>query len=248
MALQTSLWAAGLAAHLLLLLVLVVRGHARRFPWFTALIVFYLLRSVIPQLPMTRHLDQASYVRLFWGFELGDILLRVLVLAELLWRAFQNSRISRGRIVAWSVAAIAAAAVPTVLMGPLPASQVWAAFAKGNLLVAFLSLALLAALIATRRSTGLSWRSAASRIAHGLAFYAVVFLVLEALRLWAPGAASFHSGHHATYFHYWMQLSAAGAYLLAIMYWAVGLWFTAPESARPTVAASGALSGPETAS
>lgn len=228
MAFQTSLWGAGLAAHLLLLLVLVVRGHARRFPWFTALIVFYLLRSVIPQLPMTRHLDQGSYVRLFWGFELGDILLRVLVLAELVWHAFKDSRVSRGRIVAWSVVAVAASAVPTVLMGPLPASQIWAAFAKGNLLAAFLSLALLAALIATRRTTGLSWRSAVSRIAHGMAFYAFVFLALEALRLWAPGAASPHGGQRVAYFHYWMQLSAAGAYLLTIVYWAVGLWFAAP--------------------
>ena len=40
------IWAAGLLGHLLLLGVLFARKRVHRFPWFTLLIVLYLLRSI----------------------------------------------------------------------------------------------------------------------------------------------------------------------------------------------------------
>ena len=40
------IWVAGLLGHLLLLGVLFARKRVSRFPWFTLLIGFYLLRSI----------------------------------------------------------------------------------------------------------------------------------------------------------------------------------------------------------
>jgi len=40
------IWAAGLLEHLVLLGVIFKRKRAARFPWFTLLIIFYVVRSV----------------------------------------------------------------------------------------------------------------------------------------------------------------------------------------------------------
>ena len=46
------IWAAGLLGHVLLLVVLFTRKRVTRFPWFTLLIFFYFLRTVLPVLEL----------------------------------------------------------------------------------------------------------------------------------------------------------------------------------------------------
>ena len=82
------IWAAGLLGHLLLLGVLFARKRVHRFPWFTLLIVFYLLRSValVTAFHFTGHpVHQFTTIIL----DLTDILLQCAVLAELTWIALE---------------------------------------------------------------------------------------------------------------------------------------------------------------
>jgi hypothetical protein len=224
--LQSSIWMAGLVAHLLLLLILLVRGRIARYPIFTALIVFYIVRSVLPEMSFTHTLSQTAYLWLFWSFEIGDVLLRALVLGEVIWHAFRGTQVQPVRVVAWSAVAVAASAALAVLAGPMQSILVWSIFAKGNVAVAILSLITLAVLIFTRPRTGLAWRSHEFAIGNGLAFYALVFLVLQGMRMWGGGAASPHaSGQHVSMLRLWMQASAAVAYLLVVFYWLVAMWF-----------------------
>ena len=224
--LQSAIWMAGLVAHLLLLLILLVRGRIARYPIFTALIVFYVVRSGAPEMAFTHSLSQTAYLWLFWSFEIGDVALRALVLGELIWHAFRSTQVQPVRVVAWSAVAIAASAALAVLAGPMQSILVWSIFAKGNVAVAILSLITLAVLILTRNRTGLAWRSHELAIGIGLAFYAFVFLVLQGMRLWGAGSASPHGGgEHATTLRLWMQASAAVAYLLVVFYWLVAMWF-----------------------
>ena len=223
--LQSSIWMTGLVAHLLLLLVLVVRGRVARYPIFTALIVFYVVRSVLPRMDFTHTLSQTAYLWLFWSFEIGDVVLRALVLGELIWHAFRGTQVQPARVAAWSAVAIAASAALAVVAGPMQSILVWSIFSKGNVAVAILSLVTLAALIFTRSRTGLAWRSHVFAICNGLAFYAIVFLVLQAMRLWGAGSASPHgSSEHVSTLRLWMQASAAVAYLLVVLYWLVAMW------------------------
>ncbi len=224
--LQSSIWMAGLVAHLLLLLILLVRGRIARYPIFTALIVFYVVRSVLPEMTFTHTLSQTAYLWLFWSFEIGDVVLRALVLGELIWHAFRGTQVQATRVVAWSAVAIAASAALAILAGPIQSILVWSIFAKGNVAVAILSLITLAVLILTRSRTGLAWRSHEFAIGGGLAFYAFVFLVLQGMRMWGGGVASPHAGgQHVSMLRLWMQASAAVAYLLVVFYWLVAMWF-----------------------
>ena len=227
--LQSSLWMAGLLGHLLLLLVLIVRGRVTRFPLFTLLIVFYIARTAIPQMSFTHTLGPTTFLWLFWGFEIGDILLRALVLGELLWIAFRPTTIPGTRVIAWSAVAVALAGALAMAIGPshppVQAMLAWSIFTKGNLAVAFLSLLVLAMLLFTRATTGLAPRSHVLAIAGGLAFYAFIFLLLQAIRLWGTGQPSPHGSGQLSYFRYWMRASAAGAYFAVVVFWIFSLWF-----------------------
>jgi hypothetical protein len=222
--LQSSVWMAGLVAHLLLLLILVVRDRVARFPLFAALIVFYIARTAIPQMAFTHTLSQTAYVWLFWSFEIGDVALRALVLGELLWHAFRGTQVQPLRVVAWSAVAVALSAALAVIAGPMQKILIWSIFAKGNVAVAILSLVALGALIFTRRRTGLAWHSHEIAVGGGLAFYALVFLVLQGMRLWGAGPASPHGGEHMSLLRHWMQASAAIAYLAVVFFLMVSLW------------------------
>jgi hypothetical protein len=236
--LQSSLWMAGLLGHILLLLVLVVRGRVSRFPFFTVLIAFYIARTAIPQMSFTHTLSPTAFLWFFWGFEIGDIVLRAVVLGELLWIAFRPTTIPGSRVIAWSAVAVALAGALAMAIGPshpqVQAMLAWSFFTKGNLTVAFLSVLVLAMLLFTRGTTGLSPRSQVFAIAGGLAFYAIVFLSLQAIRFWGSGQASPHGGgEHVSYLRYWMRSSAATAYLLVVYFWILRFWF----DDRPTAPA-----------
>ena len=229
---------AGLLAHLLLLLVLVVRGRVARFPLFTLLIAFYIARTAIPQMSFTHNLSPTAFLWFFWGFEIGDILLRAAVLGEVLWIAFRPTAIPGVRVIAWSAVAVALAGALTMAIGPshppVQAMLAWSIFTKGNLTVAFLSLLVLAMLLFTRSTTGLPARSHVLAIAEGLAFYAFVFLLLQATRYWGGGHANPHGGEHVSYLRYWMRFSAATAYLAVVLYWIASFWFDErPASPAP---------------
>src|SRR5450631_2207397 len=131
--LQSSLWMTVFVVHLLLLLILFVRGRVARYPIFTALIVFYVVRSVLPKMAFTHTLSQTAYLWLFWSFEIGDVVLRALVLGELIWHAFRGTQVQTARVMAWSAVAIAASLALAVLAGPGPTQSilVWSIYAKG---------------------------------------------------------------------------------------------------------------------
>ncbi|HVJ09596.1 MAG TPA: hypothetical protein VM554_14560 [Acidisarcina sp.] len=242
--LQSSVWMAGLVGHLLLVMVLLVRGRVARFPLFTALIIFYIVRTATPQMPFTHTLQPGTYMWLFWGFEIGDVILRALVLGELLRLAFKGTEVPLARVAAWSAVAVALSVALAVLAGPMQRMLVWSIFAKGNLAVAILSLLALVALIWTRGKTHLPWRSHIFAISSGLAFYALIFLSLQAMQLWGGSAANPH-GEHAAFLRQWMQASAAVAYLAVVLYWVVSLWLddgsarSAARGLRKPVAGAG---------
>ena len=91
-----------------------------------------------------------------------------------------------------------------------------------------------AMLLFTRATTGLAPRSHVLAIAGGLAFYAFIFLLLQAIRLWGTGQPSPHGSGQLSYFRYWMRASAAGAYFAVVVFWIFSLWFDdRPASPAP---------------
>ena len=82
------IWAAGLIEHLILLAVLFKRRRVARFPWFTLLIIFYVVRSVglVAALRFSGH-PAPQFLSMI--IDLTDVLLQCAVLAELSWNSLQ---------------------------------------------------------------------------------------------------------------------------------------------------------------
>ena len=82
------IWAAGLLEHLLLLAVLFLHKRVARFPWFTLLIIFYVVRSVglVAALRISGH---PAPLLASMTIDLADVLLQCGVLAELSWNSLQ---------------------------------------------------------------------------------------------------------------------------------------------------------------
>ena len=112
------LWTLTFAALLVLLVVLLGRERARRFPWFTASIATMGLLLLTSQLLLSR-LPRMTGTEIFLGLSDLDMLISLLVLVELARRAFPGLG-KRGWIIG-ALAMLAVGAAVLVMWGPWPA-------------------------------------------------------------------------------------------------------------------------------
>jgi hypothetical protein len=183
------LWTLTFAAVLVLLVVLLGRDRAKRFPWFTASIAMMGLLLLTQQLLPTR-LPRIKFLDIYWVLSDLDAAIGLLVLVELARQSFRGAR-KLGWIIGTLV--VLAGGVATLrYWGPWPSwltltaqSQVATirvmqfAWDKCTLLSAVLTveLGLLVTLLARRFGAG--WRSHAQRIMVGLSTVALAQLALR---------------------------------------------------------------------
>jgi hypothetical protein len=91
-AINDCFWSLGLASQCCLFALLFLRGIARRLPFFTALLAFYLLRSIL-LVVLFGHVDPDAYSTTYSGLSVLDLLLQLLVAIEI---AVRLTRISGG--------------------------------------------------------------------------------------------------------------------------------------------------------
>jgi hypothetical protein len=213
------IWAAGLLAHLLLLIVLFVRKRAVRFPWFTLLIVFYLLRSV----------GLAAFMR-FSGhpahqfatiiLDLTDVLLQCAVLAELAWIALRPL----GGIRRFSLPLLLLASGILIVMRLAPSahSSLRTILVLSHFLLSVLMVEWAIMLAFLLRPLGLSWRSHVAAISFGFGVYSAALLA---------GGGYFTTGREMSDYVFFSFLRIA-VYLLILLGWSVCLWLADPAQGR----------------
>src|ERR1700756_3357520 len=168
------LWTLTFASLLVLLVVLIGRDRARRFPWFTASIVLVALRL------LTNRLLHDKLPQLTMGviaISLADIsvVVGLIVLVEMARRAFK--RASAAAWTAWTLALLALGGVVVWKWGPWPPMKAIAfdtliaklqfmqlLAVKTGLLVDVLSVALGVLVVALGHRYGAGWRSHVQRI------------------------------------------------------------------------------------
>jgi hypothetical protein len=202
------LWVAGLALQLLLAGVLFVRGVARRFPVFTVLIGFYIVRSIL-LMTVFGYLARGAYRQLYDILSWIDLLLEILLAAELAaailrhaggWNSISAPRAAIGAVLvlmACALAAVSAALLPTPGRVPID---------RGGAFSAVLMLVLLAWAVVTRV------RGAPRRIVEGFAVYGAAGIAIGLERSYAAlyrNGAAFAAGSYAQ----------AGVYLAIVVYW-----------------------------
>jgi hypothetical protein len=226
--LDLLLWLTGFLGHVALLLVLLLRGRARTFPIFTALMILNVIRTVVLFL-INREGSKAMYFYAFWSLASADIALQFGIVYELASKIFRPlgtwASDIRTRLAMWAGASVCLALLLTWI--PKPQSQFWmqVLLLKGSFFSAALMSELFVGMIALSSVAGLSWSSHAAKIAKGLAFYSVVTLIFETAN------TSFGLNGNDRIYGELSRLRMV-LYLCCVMYWILSLWRNAPPASR----------------
>lgn len=223
-----SILAAGIALQCALVGVIFLRGVARRFPGFAALLIFYTLRAGSLFL-LVRYLDADAYRTLFRVLEAVEVLLEIWVGAEIVKgllseqaseQESQQGRRTQSRAAILVLLPCAALGLTWGVASMLPQKQL---ADRVQMLAWFLMLALFAAAWKAARSKSLV------RIPAGFAAFAVFQFAALAGRMYA-------TAHHATgAYILWSYVPACG-YLAVLIYW-IGALRTEETTVRRAAAA-----------
>jgi hypothetical protein len=209
------IFAAGLLAHLLLLGVLFKRKRVARFPWFTLLIIFYVVRSVglVAALRVSGHPAPlfASMI-----IDLTDVLLQCAVLAELSWNSLQPL----GGIRRFTVPLLLVASGIVIVnrLAPPGHTTLRTVLVLMHFLLSVLMVEWAIVLAFLLRSLRLSWRSHVAVISFGFGVYSAALLA---------GGGYFTTGREMrdyVFFSYFRII----VYLLIVVFWSISLWFEEP--------------------
>jgi hypothetical protein len=207
--LSALVWTCSLVLQSALFISLFSRRISNRFPFFTNLIGFYLVRSALLYL-IFGFISASAYSGLYRGLLLLDLLVQACAAIEItsaLIRELDGRTSSRTFI---PLAFLCVAAIGTaVIVGILPHSRI--PIDRGQPFFAFLLIFLCGWAIFIPTSSQL-----VRGITQGLAFYALISLVATIGR--ALASAHNHSGRYATW-----SYTLAGAYLVVIIFWLLTL-------------------------
>ncbi|MGA2726419.1 MAG: hypothetical protein ABSE96_01320 [Terracidiphilus sp.] len=239
------LWTLTFAAHLVLLVVLLGRDRARRFPWFTTAIALVALRLIASRLLFGR-LPQLTLGTIFVVLADLSAVVSFLVLVELARKVFGRAR--RALWITWSLVLLSIGAVvlatwghwpawktvrPTSLMALLSLLQMLAQ--KGGLLTDVLTVTLGILVVSFGRRYGSGWRSHAQQIIIGLSTASLAQIAVQAIWQVIASTAKPHSmaeyerivGLREKIFN-----ANSVVYLAVAIWWIVCLWIDEPGSAE----------------
>ncbi len=256
-AVSQVLWTLTFAAQLVLLVVLLGRERAARFPWFTASIALFAVRLLaevllsgrlaIPELRMIFIVlaDLAAAVGLLVVFEIGR-------------RAFDG--LGRRRWLLGALVVLAVGGGVVAVWGPWPAWKelildspmaalklMQIAAQKADMLVDVLMVELGLLVVLFGRHFKAGWQSHTQRIVIGLSTVAISWLSIEGV--WQIIAKTAHPQSRAEYeriLDLGSKLVNANkvVYIAALLWWIACLWMDEPgtAAAKPV---TGPLPGPE---
>jgi hypothetical protein len=210
------IWAAGLLGHLLLLAVLFTRKRAGRFPWFTLLIIFYLVRSVglAAALRVSGHPAPLFASMIIDGM---DILLQCAVLIELTWNTLQPL----GGVRRFTLPLLLTGSGVLIVMRLAPSghSSLRTILVLMHFLLSVLMVEWAVVLAFLLRPLRLSWRSHVAAISFGFGVYSAALLA---------GGGYFTTGREMRDYVFF-SFFRISVYLLILVFWSVSLWFAEPR-------------------
>lgn len=238
------LWTLTFAAHLVLLVVLLGRDRARRFPWFTTAIMLVALRLVASRLLYGR-LPAMTMSAIFIILADLSAVAGLLVVVEVARRAF-----GRAQRRAWIVGTLVLIAMGCGVLagwGPWPS---WKSLTpdtplavlgimqllaqKSGLLVDVLTVSLGLLVLLFGRRYGAGWRSHAQQIVIGLSTASLAQLAVQVIWQIVARTAAPHS--QAEYMRIVglrekMFNANSAVYLAVLIWWIVCLWLDEPGAA-----------------
>jgi hypothetical protein len=213
-------WAAGLLENLGLLFVLWYRRLAKSFPFFTALALLSVIRTIALYFVL-RYGAKGTYFNTYWSLAILDAVLQLGIVYEIASRVFRPVGVW-ARDVRKSFFWLAGLSI-TVALGlswlASPPARTWAQsfVTKGTLFAAALMSELFVLMMALSISARLPWRTHVAKIAQGLGAYSLISLLIE------TGHSYFGVGRELRTFVFLSHVRIA-SYLTCVAYWAAMLW------------------------
>lgn len=252
------LWTLTFAAQLVLLVVLLGRDRAKRFPWFTLSIAMMALRLLASRLLFGR-MPTITLSGIF--ITLADLaaIVGFLVVVEMARRAFPGVR--RSTWLKGALAVLLPALIVLVAWGPWPARQTLTAdspiailrlmelFAqKFDMLIDMLTVEVGLLVVLLGRRSGAGWHTHTQRIVIGLSTASSAQLAVEAI--WQSIAHSATPHSQAEYEHLLglrdKLFNANGALFVAVLiWWIVCLWSEEPGAISTADSPRGTTPQPE---
>jgi hypothetical protein len=218
-------WVTSFVGHVVLLAILWLRQRVRRFPVFTALITFYVLRT-LSLFFVLRYASKDAYFYTYWSLAIADVVLQLSVLFEAATHIFcpggDWAPGVRGSLL-WSFSASALVAGGlTALAVPATRTLKQAIVIRGNFFASLLIGELFVGMVVLSVTLGLPWRTHVARIMQGWGVCAIAGILIDALQSYfgvAQGTELYHALAHA-------QIAI---YLASLVYWIMALAQDAPE-------------------
>jgi hypothetical protein len=213
-------WCSGFALNAGLLAVLIYRGRARKFSFFTALIALNVVRTILLFLVL-HYSSRATYFHVYWSLLILDTSLQLAVVYEVASKVFRPLDVwamdLRTTFLLGLLVCVAVACGLTWLADP-PA-QTWrqAFVTRGNLFAAVLLSELFVAMLAFSVKAGLPWRTHVAKIAQGLGAYSLVAVFIEVGHSYFGGGSAIPVSKALSHFRML-------CYLGCVMFWINHLW------------------------
>ena len=211
-------WAVSFSENVVLLFVLWYRRLAKSFPFFTALAVLSVIRTIVLYCVLS-HGSRNSYFYTYWSLAMFDTMLQLGIVYEIASRVFRPVGVwapdVRGSFT-WMLGLSVTVALGLSWLASPPARTWRQSFVtKGNLFAAALISELFILMMALSITARLPWRTHAAKIAQGLGAYSLVIMLAE------TGHSYFGVGEVRN-FRFLSHIRIA-AYLGCVAYWAVML-------------------------
>lgn len=217
-----ALWIAGFLAAAVLFAVLVSKGRARQFPFFTTLVGFDALQNVGLFLALK---NPRVYEILYFGGQFVDFLLQLAVVFEIARQVFRPfGKWASGARSFWTAAcglSLVAALGLTFIASPHAPTSAWAWAIKGDLFAIMFTCMISIAVLVTARQYGLGWRNHVMGLAQGWTFWAFLTFVVETCHS--------YFGYSPWYVH--LANISAVADIVAQIYWIFIFWQEEPSRA-----------------
>jgi hypothetical protein len=213
-------WLLGFLENLGLLVVLVYRRRAERFPFFTALITLNVIRTIVLYLVL-RYSTRDGYFYSYWSLAILDTILQLCVAYEVASRVFRPLDVwahdLRSSFVWLLGLSLLVSFGLTWLASPPARTWVQSLSTKGDLFAAALQSELFVAMMALSIHARLPWRTHVAKIAQGLGAYSLLSVLIE------TGHSYFGVGRELPAFIVLSHVRMA-AYLVCVNYWIMSLW------------------------
>jgi hypothetical protein len=211
------IWAAGLLGHFVLLTVLFVRRRTVRFPWFTLLIIFYLVRSA--GLAATLHFSgHPAHQFAILIIDVMDIVLQCALLAELTWIALRP--LGGVRRLTLPLLLAVSGVLMVVRLAPHGHSTLRGILLLMHFLLSVLMVEWAIVLAFLLRPLRLSWRSHVAAITFGFAIYSAALLA----------AGGYFTTGREMRDYVFFSFFRISVYLLILLFWSVTLWLAEPRA------------------